>query len=124
MKLGFIILYVEDMAKTRAFYADVLGLTVTPEYSGPVFVGFRTPDSSLLALQDKASVEPPISQPLPNVGVEISFEADDVDGLYQQWKARGVEMVSEPIEMPFGRYFKAKDPEGNYLSVYRLPQRG
>ena len=28
--------------------------------------------------------------------------------------------VGEPVDLSFGRYFMAKDPEGHYLSVYRF----
>ncbi len=52
----------------------------------------------------------------------VSFEAEDVDGVWKDWQSKGVEMVSQPEDLPFGRYFMAKDPEGRYLSVYRLKQ--
>jgi len=52
--------------------------------------------------------------------VELSFEVDDVDATWRRWKASGVELLSEPMDLPFGRYFIAKDPEGHYVSVYRF----
>jgi hypothetical protein len=45
-----------------------------------------------------------------------------LDAIWRAWKANGVEMVSEPSDKPFGREFLAKDPDGHYLSVYRLRQ--
>jgi predicted enzyme related to lactoylglutathione lyase len=52
--------------------------------------------------------------------MELSFEVDDVDGTWRRWQALGVELVGEPVDLSFGRYFMAKDPEGHYLSVYRF----
>jgi predicted enzyme related to lactoylglutathione lyase len=55
--------------------------------------------------------------------VELSFEVDDVDDIWKRWKEQGVEIVTEPMDLPFGRYFMAKDPEGHYLSAYCLAAR-
>ena len=122
MNLGFVILYMQDMDKAKAFYADVLGLTIVPEVSGPTFVTFRSAGGSLLAVQDKTTARfAPKDETQPGT-VELSFEVDDVDGTWQQWKDKGVELITDPADLPFGRYFMAKDPEGHYLSVYRFPQ--
>jgi predicted enzyme related to lactoylglutathione lyase len=120
VNLGFVILYVRDMAASRAFYADVLGMTEVAEVSGPHFVTLRADGGSLLALQDKATAQFPPKDEEHNGGVELSFAVDDVDGTWRRWQQRGVTLVTEPMDLPFGRYFMARDPEGYYLSVYRL----
>ncbi|HEY7983693.1 MAG TPA: VOC family protein [Ktedonobacterales bacterium] len=120
MNLGFVILYVRDMAASKAFYTDVLGMAVVEAVSGPTFVTLRADGGSFVALQDKAkAIFPPKDEP-GNGGVELSFAVDDVDETWRRWQARGVTLVSEPQDLPFGRYFMARDPEGYYLSVYRL----
>lgn len=122
MNLGYVILYVRDMDKTKAFYTEVLGLTVMEAASGPNFVTLRPAGGALLGLQDKtASRLPPGREEQPG-SVELSFEVDDVDGTWQRWKEKGVELVTDPMDLPFGRYFLAKDPEGHYLSAYRFAQ--
>ena len=123
MNLGFVILYVDDVAKMKAFYSDTLGIPVMQQFDGPTFVALQPSAGSILALQDKTTAELPAGQAIHPSGVEVSFEVADVDGLCQQWQAKGVQVVTAPIDMPFGRYFKAKDPEGHYVSAYRLPQR-
>ena len=123
MNLGYVILYVRDLDKAKTFYTDTLGLTVVEAHSGPAFVSLRTANGSWIALQDKAAGQFPPKDEQPGA-VELSFEAEDVDGTYRQWKAAGVEIVAEPMDMPFGRYFMAKDPEGYHLSVYRFNQPG
>ena len=120
MNLGFVILYVHDMGKAKEFYTETLGLPVVEAVSGPHFVTVRTTGGSLIALQDKAaSVLPPGKETQPG-SVELSFEVDDVDDIWRQWKEKGVEIVTDPTDMPFGRYFMARDPEGHYLSAYRF----
>lgn len=123
MNLGFVILYVRDMAASRAFYTDVLGLTEVAEVSGPHFVTLRGDGGSLVSLQDKATAQFPPKDEAGNGGVELSFAVDDVDGTWRRWQTRGVTLVTEPMDLPFGRYFMARDPEGYYLSVYRLAPR-
>jgi len=74
----------------------------------------------MLALQNKAAAEfPPKLEDHPG-SFELSFAVDDVDGTFKRWKDSGVEMVTEPMDLPFGRYFMARDPEGRYLSAYRF----
>jgi predicted enzyme related to lactoylglutathione lyase len=120
MNLGFIILYVQDLAKVQAFYTDVLGLTVVEAISSPTFVTLRPAGGSLIALQDKAAARFPPGQETQPGTMELSFAAEDVDGTWQRWREQGVELVGEPVDLSFGRYFMAKDPEGHYLSVYRF----
>jgi len=52
--------------------------------------------------------------------VELSFAVEDVDATWTRWHKNGVTMLTEVMEMPFGRYFLAQDPEGHFLSVYRF----
>lgn len=123
MNLGFVILYVHNMDMVRAFYTGPLGMTVVEAVSGPNFVALRSGGGALLALQDNATAQfPPRHETQPG-NVEISFEVDDVDDTWQRWKESGVEMVTSPIDLPFGRYFMARDPEGHYLSAYRFARQ-
>lgn len=120
MDLGLVILYVRDIAAAQAFYTDVLGLTVVEALSGPTFVSLRPAGGSLVALQDRATAKFPPKDEVGAGGVELSFAVDDVDATWQRWQQHGVTLVTEPMDLPFGRYFMARDPEGYYLSVYRL----
>jgi predicted enzyme related to lactoylglutathione lyase len=123
MNLGFVVLYVQDVKKVKAFYTDVLGLTVVEEVSSPTFVTLRTTGGSLLALQDKAAaLMPPAREDQPG-SVELSFEVDDVDETWRRWKEQGVTVVTDPVDLSFGRYFLAQDPEGHWLSAYRFARR-
>jgi predicted enzyme related to lactoylglutathione lyase len=123
MNLNFVILYVNDLDKLKKFYTESLSLPVAEEVSSPTFITLRPAGGAMLALQDKTASRLPPKLEMQPGGVEVSFEVDDVDGTWQRWKEKGVEMVTEPMDLPFGRYFMAKDLEGHYLSVYRFNQR-
>ncbi len=119
MKFGIMMLYVRDMQKTRAFYENVVGLPIVKEQSDENFTVYRPSEGTLIALEDVKVVKNPTSQP---GSFELGLEVDDVDATWKKWKAQGVEMVDDPADMPFGRAFLARDPEGHYLTVYRLRQ--
>lgn len=124
MNLNYVILYVRDMDKLKAFYTQALGLSVVEAASGPTFVALRSTNGATLALQDKATLPLTVKVEEQSSSVEISFAVDDVDDTWKRWQEKGVELVTEPTDLPFGRYFLAKDPEGHYLSAYRFnPQR-
>jgi hypothetical protein len=38
----------------------------------------------------------------------------------QEWKAKGVQVLTEVSDMGAGRWFRAKDPTGHVVSVYQL----
>lgn len=123
MNLNYAIVYVRDLDKAKAFYTETLGLTVVEALSGPTFVTLRPADGAMIGLQDSAASRlPPGREDRPG-SVELSFAVDDVDGTWKRWKEKGVEFVIDPSDLPFGRYFLAKDPEGHYLSVYRFHQQ-
>lgn len=118
MNIGLVTLYVHDLQKSKDFYVNTLGLTIDESQTGPVFVMLRSTNGWAIALED-VKILPP-GQAKPAGSLEIGFEVADVDALYKQWEAQGIEMVSEPIDKPFCRSFLAKDPEGHYLTMYRL----
>ncbi|MCC7452091.1 MAG: VOC family protein [Anaerolineae bacterium] len=120
MNLNYVIVYVRDLGNMKAFYADVLGMTALDAVSSPTFVTLRSDGGALIGLQDKAAAQVAAGQDDHPGHVELSFEVDDVDATWQRWQAHGVEAVAAPMDMPFGRYCLAKDPEGHYLSAYRF----
>ena len=117
--LGLLMLLVSDVPRCKAFYTEYLGLEVVQQFSGDEFVMLRSQTGSTsIALQD-ASKET-YGVPLAHGGIIPGFAVDDADAVYQQWKAKPVEIVGEVIDMGAGRMFTAKDPEGHYIQVYHL----
>jgi len=124
MNLNYIIVYVNDLEKLKTFYTEALGMTYVGSVSANAFATLRpSGGGAMVGLQAKEFSELPPKFEDHAGSVELSFAVDDVDATWKQWKENGVEMISEPTDLPFGRYFLAKDPEGHYLSAYKFAQR-
>src|SRR3954463_13196371 len=78
----------DDVPRARRFFAEKLGLG-TEDDMGDEFSQFTTRDGSLWAV-----MQAPEGASTP--GVELYLRIEDVDLAYSTWKARGVEMVTEP----------------------------
>jgi predicted enzyme related to lactoylglutathione lyase len=78
---------------------------------------------AMVGLQAKQSSKLPPAYEQQAGSVELSFEVEDVDATTKNWKEKGIEIIAEPVDLPFGRYMLAKDPEGHYLSAFRFAQR-
>src|SRR5512147_462906 len=102
MNMGFVILYVQDMEKSKTFYTEVLGMPVVEAISGPNFVALKPSGGSLVALQNRATAPIQPKEGTTPGAFELSFEAEDVDSVWKDWQSKGVEMVSQPEDMPFG----------------------
>jgi predicted enzyme related to lactoylglutathione lyase len=108
---------VKDLAAATAFYRDTLGVPVNEEESIPgAFTQFRLAGGAILALQ--AQTEAPGRPPF-----EPALLVDDVDAVYTAWKAKGVEMLDEPHDKPFGRTFLFRTPDGHVLRAYQPPRK-
>jgi predicted enzyme related to lactoylglutathione lyase len=115
---GMLSLYVRDVEKAKAFYTDFLGMKLIPALSSPTFVFLQPTEGTSIALQDLAALPPGVSA--QQGGFELNFEVEDVDKALQEWKAKGVEVLTEVADMGAGRWFRAKDPTGHVVSVYQL----
>lgn len=111
-----LILYVDDVDRSTAFYRDIL--KAEPVETFQDFSVFVLTDGFVVGLQSKHAIDP---KPQPAFGgFELSFSdatKEEVDSLYADWTAKGVEMVLEPTTLEFGYTFVAADPDGHRLRV-------
>lgn len=127
MKFNNVRLLVADFSKCYKFYHEQLGLEpLWGDENGP-YASFRVAEGiEGLALFLSDYMAPAVgnaakSQP---AGVReklmISFEAEDVDKTYQSLKAKGVDFVNEPTDMPgWGmRTVHLRDPEENLIEIF------
>jgi predicted enzyme related to lactoylglutathione lyase len=117
-EFGMLGLYVRDMEKAKAFYVDFLGMKLIDQLSGPGFTFLMPAKGTAIALQEISSL-PTDLQNQPG-GFEINLEVDDIDAAASAWKEHGVEIISDVADMGAGRFFRARDTEGHFLSVYQL----
>lgn len=108
--LTYAIVTTNDVPRARRFFTEQLGLS-TEDDMGDEFSQFTTRAGALWAV-----MEAPSETPVP--GVALYLTVDDVDAAYALWKSRGVEMVTEPWDAPFGRTFAFKDADGRVMHAY------
>jgi predicted enzyme related to lactoylglutathione lyase len=107
----YAIVTTDDMARARQFFTEKLGL-VTEDDQGDIFSQFTTREGTMWGVVSRPSHAAPL-------GAELYLQVTDVDEAYQTWKARGVEMVTEPTDLPFGRTFAFKDADGRVLHAWK-----
>ena len=113
--LTYAIVTTEDVPRARRFFIEKLGLS-TEDDQGDIFSQFTTREGTLWAVARAERREGTAPH-----GVELYLLVDDADAAYQTWKARGVEMVTEPHNEPFGRTFAFRDADGRTLHAYAAP---
>lgn len=124
MNLNFIVIYANDLQKLKDFYMNALDMTYMGAVSSDAFATLRPSNGgAMIGLQSKASSKLLPAQEQQPGSVELSFEVEDVDATCKAWKEKGVEIIAEPVDLPFGRYMLARDIEGHYLSAFRFAQR-
>lgn len=121
--------YVIDQDRAKAFYTEKLGFEVRDDARMGDFrwltVAPKTqPDACivLMALEpgpfmDEESVA--MLRKLLEKGVLGGgvVETDNIRRTYEELKARGVEFISEPKEMPYGIEALFRDDSGNFFSM-------
>ena len=114
--VSFILVYVDDVARSEAFYAAALGRGAVE--SSATFAMLPAASNLMLGLWKRNGVNPAAT---PAGGFEIALAAADnaeVDRIYTEWQARGVEIALDPTTMDFGYTFVGLDPDGTRLRVF------
>ena len=114
--LGFLGLVVKDIPAATRFYTDTLGFKLNSAESIPDFYSqFETEGGAMFALLNGFGDAPAVTQKF-----DASLFVADVDAVFAEWQAKGVEMVTEVIAMPFGRSFLLRTPDDHVLRVLTL----
>ena len=114
----FISLQVRNFSASRAFYTEMLGLTVDSRFDAPDFVLFDT-NSIPFALSEAKERLDEAQQ--PGWGVTLWIDCDHVNELHAKLAAAGVTILTPPYDSPFGRAFVFADPDGYRLTVNENP---
>jgi len=112
MDLNQVTLPATDVARSAAFYR-ALGFTQIVS-SLPSYARFECPaGASTLSLHQVASV-------VPDSGVVVYLECNDLDGTCRELAARGFVFDSSPADQRWlWREAYLRDPDGNVLCLYR-----
>jgi catechol 2,3-dioxygenase-like lactoylglutathione lyase family enzyme len=120
-------IWVHDQDEALAFYTEKLGMELREDVTVPelgnfrwVSVGVPGQDVSITLM---AVPGPPVFDDETRAAIHellakgaaggLFFATDDVQGTYEELKARGVEFLQEPTEQPYGVDAGFRDPSGN-----------
>jgi lactoylglutathione lyase len=110
-RLGHVIVYVSDLAASVAFYRDVAGLE--HRFTDAGYAEFDT-GATRFALYERRRAEWLTGQAVrPGPAAEIVLVVEDVDAVAVDLRARGVALLSDPVDRPWGhRTVHVADPDG------------
>lgn len=124
--VGAIILFVEDLQRSKVFYHEVLGLNV--EFEDGESAGFKIEGLAFIVLQvDRARVQlQGEATATPSAGATgfLTTFTGDVDALHANLVERGIHFFQSPADQPWGMrtaYFK--DPDGHVWEIAQPIER-
>ena len=113
-QIGQIFVNVKDLDRAIAFYRDMLGMTYL--FQAPPNMAFFDCGGIriMLGIADRPDLDHPASI--------IYYKVEDIERIYETFKARGVEFIVKPhlvAPMPDYDLWLAdfKDSEGNFLAL-------
>lgn len=124
--LEWVILITKQYPAMKAFYKKTLGFPIERDVPDEEFTQFKLRNCNL-AIYGKQFVETLLGSKNSGTpgGAIYSFGAsDNVDLLYQQLRAKGVQFIKEPETQAWGQrtaYFT--DPDGNIWEIQQWIQK-
>ena len=107
-----------DPEKLAQWYVDYLGFRINYRYGGNVFV--RAADGSMLEIIPGEG--PRENQNLKTPGIRhLAVTVEDFDGAHEHLKGRGVNFVTEALNMGGNRLVFFTDLDGNYIHLLKRP---
>jgi catechol 2,3-dioxygenase-like lactoylglutathione lyase family enzyme len=109
----FITLLVSDLAVSHDFYRNKLGLPESSEKQPNAHAFSTKPCGFAIRLSAKARRIDAATQ-----GIILWLRTTDATALHAELIGRGISIVDDLRESPFGRTFSFKDPDGYVLTVH------
>ncbi|HEV2224880.1 MAG TPA: VOC family protein [Candidatus Acidoferrales bacterium] len=107
-KLSYVIEFVEDMDRAVTFYRDIVGLRL--KFQSPGWSEFETGETTL-GLH-------PASEKNRAGKCEVGFSVENLQGFYEQLRAKGVIFSMQPKKQDFGGTLaQFVDSEGAHVSI-------
>lgn len=111
----FIALQVRDLARSRAFYTQQLGLRPAAA-SPPGAVVFDTAPIPFAVREPAVDLD---ASPRLGWGVALWLAADDAQAIYDRLAKSGTQITQPPSQGPFGLQFSFTDPDGYPVTVHQ-----
>jgi lactoylglutathione lyase len=119
--LGYIVLFVEDLERTLAFYAGKVGLPVRFRAEGYVELAVEGSKLAFLARSRVSELVGDAHAGRPTSGSHessVTLLVEDIDRTHRELTARGVTFLGAPKDRPWGQrtaYFV--DPDGHLIEI-------
>ncbi|UII56196.1 VOC family protein [Cytobacillus spongiae] len=120
LNMGYVILYVTDLDKTKHFYGELLGLTLRNEFG--TYIEYDT-GSTILSMNTREDGREVTGLTIPDdvtqsQTFELGFVTEQVAEVVEKLKTAGVEILKEPTEKPWGQTVAyVADPDGHYIEI-------
>jgi lactoylglutathione lyase len=114
--VNVITLFTEDLAGTRSFYEEVLGLPVLGDHGDNVVFKLGNVMVNLARVSAAANFGAPMGVGAPEAGVRVVLPVavDDVDAACAELARHGVALLDGPVDRPWGvRTASFADPAGH-----------
>jgi lactoylglutathione lyase len=118
--VGAITLFVDDPARSKAFYEQAFGLTAIFEDESSVAFKFENTIVNLLARPAARGLIEPATVAAPGSGssFQLTIWVDDADAACAELRSRGVDLINGPIDREWGmRTACFADPDGHVWEV-------
>ncbi len=106
-KLGYIIIYVQSVSKTVAFYESAFALSRAFVHESGSYAEMATGSTALAFADEATSASGPVFQEnrpaLKAAGAEVALVVEDVAAAFTQALEAGASTVIEPAQKPWGQ---------------------
>lgn len=115
----------QNLKETKAFYQDVLGFGVS--FENDFYLLLHTPNHEAeisFLLPNHPTQQPLFQVPFQGEGMYLTIEVEEVDALYDELKAKGVDIKIDIRNEAWGdRHFAIQDPNGIGIDIvtYKKP---
>ncbi len=110
--IAFTVYPVTDIARSRNFYEDVLGLTLSNNFRDE-WLEYDMGDSSFAITNIDMGHSPGAK------GAVVAFETTDLDAFLKTLKEKSVTFVVEIFSTPVCRMAVVQDPDGNHITIHK-----
>lgn len=111
----------EKIQETKQFYQSYLGFGVS--FENDFYLLMHTPDQQAeisFLLPNHPSQQALFQQPFTGVGMYLTIEVENIDELYEELVAKGVDIKIDIRDEPWGdRHFAIQDPNGIGIDLVR-----
>lgn len=119
-RVSAITLFVDDVERSRSWYAEAFGLPVVYQDEESVVFDFGGTLINLLKVTAAPELIDPAKPTEPDAGnsFQLTIPVADVDAICDELRARGISLLNGPMDRPWGpRTASFQDPDGHIWEI-------